>query len=416
MNTAAPAPASRPPSTLKRDLVWLIALVLAFLLGYLVALLMRPPLTPPACPPPAATASPAGSGGAGGGAGGGGGSPAASGAPAQIGAKGSGDGSVVGAGGSINGSGAPATLNGGGSGNGEISGGGDFSASGKTISSGGDGNASGGAGENDLDGGGGGDGKLKLPPGQGSSAPVEANAPPVSGGGGVPPGGAGDDGIADDMPDMKLRPDTPGSRIVAARDFRYDRSGLPHYAGGVDKVASAMTIPPGGAVADGNATVAEIVTNDAPDAVAAWYRTQLPQDKWQMQAAPSAAEVDQNIAQTDKPAADFDQLAKDMEKTQQPGGGGQAAAMAILMKGMMAGQHSANGDAGIQGTPLDSMFGKIANMQLRGAQEGLNRMREAHLTMFQPTDRAHDPRMILILRDQKTGKTAVVIMKKATQA
>ena len=90
--------------------------------------------------------------------------------------------------------------------------------------------------------------------------------------------------------------------------------------------------------------------------------------------------------------------------------------MAILMKSMAAGQHSgADGEASIQGTPIEGMFGKIANMQLRGAQEGFAKAREAHLTIFQPVDRAHDPRTILILRDAKTGKTAVVISKKSTR-
>ena len=414
MNATAPAPVARPPSTLKRDLVWLIALVLAFLLGYLIALLMRPPLTAPVCPSTTSTSPSAGGAGGGGSGGGGGGKPGAPGSPVQLGAKGGGNGSVVGAGGTVNGGGAPTKVGGGGSGNGDLSGGGNVSASGSTVSDGGDAKLAGSGGDADLSSGGG--GKLKLPTDPDRTATDADKAKPIAGNGVVPPGGEAGDEALDDMPDMKLPPGQPGSRMLAARDFRYDRSNLPHYAGGVDKIASAMAIPPGGTVADGNTTVAEIVTNDAPEAVAAWYRAQLPQDQWQMQAAPSAAEVDQNIAQTDKPAADFDQLAKDMEKTQQPGGGGQAAAMAILMKGMMAGQHSANGDAGIQGTPLDSMFGKIANMQLRGAQEGLNRMREAHLTMFQSTDRAHDSRMILILRDAKTGKTAVVIMKKATQA
>ena len=53
----------------------------------------------------------------------------------------------------------------------------------------------------------------------GEAAPVAANDGP-------PP---------EDMPDMKLAPDQPGSRIVGARDFSYDRSGLPHYPNGVDK-------------------------------------------------------------------------------------------------------------------------------------------------------------------------------------
>jgi len=45
-----------------------------------------------------------------------------------------------------------------------------------------------------------------------------------------------------------------------------------------------MSIPPGDAVADANTTVAEIITNDAHDTVVAWYRMQLPQEQWQMQA------------------------------------------------------------------------------------------------------------------------------------
>ena len=53
MNSRATAP--RPPSNLKRDLAWLIALVPAFLLDYLFALLTRPPLVPPAGPPQAAS-------------------------------------------------------------------------------------------------------------------------------------------------------------------------------------------------------------------------------------------------------------------------------------------------------------------------------------------------------------------------
>ena len=64
----------------------------------------------------------------------------------------------------------------------------------------------------------------------------------------------------------------------------YDRSDLPHYASGIDEIASAMSIPPGDAVADANTTDAEIIANDAPDTVVAWYRMQLPQEQWQMQA------------------------------------------------------------------------------------------------------------------------------------
>lgn len=408
------APPARPPSTWKRDLVWVIALVLAFLVGYLYALIQRPPITPPACPQ---SGTPAGSGGGGGGGGGklGAGAPGGAGSPAHLGGAGDGDGQVVGGGGSMNGDGAGAKLKGGGSGDGDLPPGGAASGNGIAVASGGKGEGTAVAEEADLGGGGKG-GPVpsgELPP----SLPADTKTKPVDGKDAVPSATAGDGSLGDDMPDMKLAPDQPGSRIVGARDFSYDRSGLPHYPNSVDKIASAMAIPPGGAVADGNTTIAEILTNDDPDKVAAWYRAQLPQDQWQMQAPPSATDVDQGIQQSDKPAADFDKLAKDLEKTQQPGGGGQAAAMAILMKGMMAGQHGGeHGDASVQGTPIDGMFGKIANMQLRGAQEGLNRMREAHLTIFQPIDRARDPRSILILRDAKTGKTAVVISKKATRA
>jgi len=413
MNTVAPA--DRPPSTLKRDLIWLIALVLAFLAGYLFALIQRQTLVPPAppnCPQPTATTPSPGAAG-GGAATPGAGTPAdAAGSSAH--ASGAGDGRISGSGGSATGGGGEGQRKGSGSGgDGEPLAGGDVSASGNLTVSGSDSAA--GSASGDADSGGGGKGAPLLSgdaPLAGTDAPaMAAGAKPPP-----PPESAGGDGdLGADMPDMKLAPDQPGSRMVGARDFRYDRSGLPHYPN-VDKVASAMTIPPGGAVADGNATFVEIVTSDDPDAVAAWYRAHLPQDQWQMQAPPSAADVDQGIQQSDKSATNFDNLAKDLQQTQQPGGGGQAAAMEIMMKGMMAGQHSGpNGEASLKGTPIEAMFGKLANMQLRGAQEGLNRARDAHLTFFKPTDEAHDPRSIMILRDPKTGKTAVVISKKATQ-
>ena len=80
---------------------------------------------------------------------------------------------------------------------------------------------------------------------------------------------------------MSLGPD-PGSRdqpdrdsrTVSARDFRYDRTGLPRYPTAVQGVASALTTRP--QAPTDYRTTAVIVTASSFGDVVSWYQAQLP--------------------------------------------------------------------------------------------------------------------------------------------
>ena len=203
-----------------------------------------------------------------------------------------------------------------------------------------------------------------------SHGPTESEAAAASNTGTAPvPPGSGDSlQLGPDDPDLPIKPEAPGDRVVGARNLRYDRSELPRYPN-TDRVASAMVVPPGGAISDGDTTVATILaTKDDPDTVAAWYRAHLP-SSWTGQTPPSPEETDQAARQASTSAP--------------------------------------------TDTPIDSLLKVFAGAQLQQAQLGLEKARAAHLTFFWPPDQSTDTRSVMILIDEKTGETAVVFSKKA---
>lgn len=392
---------------------WLLAVILAFVLGFLLAwwLLRLQPLAKPAClqsPQPAAS-SVARTAQNGGGGMHGGGAPG-KGSPAKFNANGKDSNRVVGNGAPASGGGG-APAGGSGSGSGKVSGGGSYDVSGKTIVNGPSGMGHEGDAPPDSPSAGGGNGDMALPPASGSAGGnLVVNIPPSTGSGKAPGDGSldasGGDGKTQQgdvepqpkseasvtapagngpttaMPDGKLQLGPPGSdagpdaskragKVVAALDYRYDKSGLPHYpnavkvASGTDAAAAAAAAGPMGK----DYSVTEIVTDDAPDVAAAWYHDHLPPG-WNELQMPSAAAMDQMIQQT---------------KTPQPGQ-----------------------------SPVDSLINTmIAGPQLEREKPGVDAARAAGLTIFQPADANTDHRMIIVIRDSKTGKTGVLLMKKA---
>ena len=392
---------------------WLIALLIAFILGFLLAwwLLRQPSLAKPVCPQAsqpattsaAQTAQP-----------GGGGKPGApgKGSPAEVNGGGHGNNEVIGNGAPASGGGGtPAGGNG--SGSGKVSGGGSFDVSGKTIVNG----AAGAAGDGNAPGdtpsaSGGGNGDLKLPPANGSAggdlvvntasgngrgkAPGDGKMDGGGGAGETPQGdvqsqpssaGSSPHAIAGDQPvaagsggalklgppmdDSDLGASKPANKVVAALDYRYDKSGLPHYPNAL-KVASGTDAAQAAAAAGPNSknfSVTEILTDDSPDIAAAWYHAHLPAG-WNELSMPSAAAMDQAIAQTKAPAANSDPV----------------------------------------GAMLNAL---VVGPQLQQSKPGIDAARAAGLTIFQPADPNTDHRMIIVIRDSKTGKTGVLLMKKA---
>ena len=352
----------------KRTLGWLVAVVVAFVLGFLLAwwLMCRHPGVLPLCSQAgqSASATTTSSTTDGGKLGRGEKTPG-TGSPVRLGAEGGGVGSVTGGGAEVTGSGEPVSIGGGGNGNGDLAGGGFDDASGNTVSSGVASTANGGGGQ--IDGGTGG-GSGTVQPGT-SHGPTESEAAAASNTGTAPvPPGSGDSlQLGPDDPDLPIKLEAPGDRVVGARNLRYDRSELPRYPN-TDRVASAMVVPPGGAISDGDITVATILTKDDPDTVAAWYRAHLP-SSWTGQTPPSPEETDQAARQASTSAP--------------------------------------------TDTPIDSLLKVFAGAQLQQAQPGLEKARAAHLTFFWPPDQSTDTRSVMILIDEKTGETAVVLSKKA---
>ena len=357
----------------KRTFAWIIAVILAFILGFLLAcwLMRRHPVAPPVCPQTAASTAAAQPANKGAGAMHGGGAKG-TGSPVKLGAKGGGDGSLSGSGAPTTGDGAGPPPGGGGNGDGELQGGGANSGNGKTVANGTPGTASGGTGNGTLDAGGG-DGKMPSGDVQSSSQSATSAKPP-NGAQAVAasPGGAMELG----PPDSDLGVDTsrPADKIVAALDYRYDKSGLPHYPNAV-RVASSTDAAAAAAAAGPNTknfSVTEIITDDTPDVVAAWYHKNLPAS-WRELSMPSAAALDQMSRQA---------------KTPQPGE-----------------------------SPVDTMlYTMIAGPQLERSKPGIDAARTAGLTIFEPADQAVDQRMIIVIKDSKTGKTGVLLMKKAPQS
>jgi hypothetical protein len=365
MNTVDGSPAR------KRIDGWLAAIVVAFILGFLLAwwLWRQQPLAKPSCPQPGAISSAAG-GQAPQGSGGthGGGAPG-TGSPIKLGAKGGGTGTVTANAGQVTGSGAPASLGGSGNGDGDLAGGGANSGSGNTVSSGGDSKVSGGGGEIDAAGGGNG-GKSTVGPDQSLRQP-DTSATPSFGTQPVP--ASSGSAMQLGAPDSELGVDAskPAGKVVTALDYRYDKSGLPHYpnaikvASGTDAAAAAAAAGPIGK----DFSVTEIVTDDSPSVAAAWYHDHLPAG-WNELSMPSAATMDQMIQQS---------------KTPRPG----ASPVDVMLNAMIVGP------------------------QLQQSKPGIDAARAAGLTIFQPADQNTDHRMILVIKDRKTGKTGVLLMKKA---
>ena len=403
----------QPPRQHTRE--WLIALLIAFVLGFLFAwwLFHHHSFTQPLCPQPGRTAdtaqNPAQKGG---GAMRGGGAPG-KGSPMTVNGAGKGP-SDVQPGGAASPAGGGAPAGGAGNGSGKMSGGGAFDVSGKTIVNGASGAGNGAPGAPPQAGGGGsGNGDLSSPPASGSAGGnLVANIAPGTGHGNKPGDGRMDAGGGDGKTpqgDVQPTPSSPSSvtvspaagtqpvsktpggalqlgppmdnsglgaskpadKVVAALDYRYDKSGLPHYpnaikvASGTDAATAAATAGPIGK----DYSITEIITDDPPDVAAAWYHDHLPAG-WNELQMPSAAAMDQEIAQTKAPAANNDPV----------------------------------------GAMLNAM---IVGPQLQQSKPGIDAARAAGLTIFQPADQNTDHRMILVIRDSKTGKTGILLMKKA---
>jgi hypothetical protein len=77
-------------------------------------------------------------------------------------------------------------------------------------------------------------------------------------------------GVLDD----KDAPDDPGIKEHVARDFTYDRTGLPRYSDSVRGVVSALSEYP--ARPNALASSSAIVTDSSFQSVVEWYRTHLP--------------------------------------------------------------------------------------------------------------------------------------------
>jgi hypothetical protein len=271
-NTRPPAPVVAPssPEGKRRRRVWpwwLLGLLIAFGLGYWLG---HQKARTPACPNPIA-GSGTGGAGSGAGAGGGGGGGRGGGGGGGSGGGGSGAGNGAGGGGKL----AAGTGGGGpteGAGGGDGGGGGSISSGGTAPSSNQPGGAGGGTPRAGLDGDGGGKGKA---PGTGTdeTGPAAPTDPADVGNMAIrlAKGGALKPGREDDSD----TPDDPANHVQTARDFRYDKTGLPRYDGNVQAIFSALstnlTQPPGN-----YGSSAGIVTGSDFDATVSWYEGKLP--------------------------------------------------------------------------------------------------------------------------------------------
>ena len=349
----------------KQSIAWLIAVLIAFILGFLLAwwLLHQHSFNKPACPQPdhpAATAPEvAGGGGLRGGAAPGEGAPATP--------PGGGEGAVdlPPSTGTLEGGGAPPPPGaGGGQGDVQDSLGGGSGSAGATSASGPPGGNSDGG---DIDVGG---GRGKLAADGEDPAPASAASLPSGTGTAMPPAshGALQLGPADEA--SGTDDSSHEGKPVVAADYRYDKSGLPHYPNAL-KVASGTDAATAAAAAGPNTknfSVTEIVTDDEPDVVAAWYHEHVPAG-WNELQMPSAISMEQAIQQTKTPAANRN-------------------AVDAMLNGMIIGP------------------------QLEADKPGVDAARAAGLTIFQPPDQNTDHRMIIVIKDSKTGKTGILLMKK----
>lgn len=343
--------------------VWLVALLLAFIAGFVLAwwLLHQHFFAKPLCPPGA----PSDSAQAGGGAMRGAGAPGA-GSPAKLGAgDGAGAGNIPASAGTA--PEAQGTPSGGGSAKGDLAGGalGGGSSVGNNPGSGSGKPGDGGLGIDD----GGGKGK---PPGEGGSMPSpSASTPSAMGTPSPATTTAGTSQLGEPDADADAAKEKPDGKMLAAADYRYDKSGLPHYPNAT-KVASGTDAAVAAAVAGSNAknfSITEVLTNDTPDAVADWYEKNVPPG-WQRVSMPSAEAMAQATAQS---------------KTAQPG----ESPVDVLLKQM------------------------VVAPQIERSTPGIDAARAVGFTVFQPADPNTDHRMILVIKDSKSGKTGILLMKKA---
>ena len=347
-----------------RKILGCVAVALSFVVGFVLAPHGVRQSVAPACTPGAADAGDNKATAHGGGKRGG--APAAAGAPSTPGLGSTGTGRVIGSPGSLSGEASGAPPGGGGTGDGDVSGGGTSDASGTTVAKGGAGTISGG---DDADGGGdsSGHGRVKL--GDGTSQP---DAPPPTAESDLktappPPGMTDGPALAPGL-DLPALPHASGDRVVGAKDYRYDRTGLPRYPSAVDRVASSMVLPPGTAISDQRANAAATLTRDAPETVTAWYRAHLPAG-WVEQAPPPESTENRLRAE--------------------------------------AAAHPAGE------SPLDSLFRGALSSQLQQMQGMLAKLRATHLAFFWPPDRHADSRSVMIVVDQKTGETAIMLTRGA---
>lgn len=354
----------------KPTIAWLIALLLAFILGFVLAwwLLHQRSFSKPACPQPdrpaTTTAEAAGAGAMQGGAAPG------DGTPTKLPGGGEGTVDLPPSTGTLDGSEAPPTPGaGGGQGDAQGSLGGGQGSIAPTTSSGMPGATNG---DGDVDAGG---GKGKLSAEGDDPAPAPAGTLGQQPGSPISPasGGSLSAGPSTDPEGGTDDARHEGDPVVAA-DYRYDKSGLAHYPNAL-KVASGTDAATAAAAAGPEAknfSITEILTADPPDVVAAWYHEHVPRGWVELQ-MPSAAAMDQAIQQTKAPAAN--------------------------------------------GSPVDAMLSTmIVNPQLVADKPGVDAARAAGLTIFQSPDQNADPRMIIVIKDSKTGNTGVLLMKKKADA
>ncbi len=224
--------------------------------------------------------------------------------------------------------------------------------------------------QGDDDSGGGGNGHLAL--GDDQVQPNDLTPAAATTGTAHPPLGPGGSlQLGPPATDPGVENSKPAGKVVTALDYRYDKSGLPHYpnalkvSSGTDAAAAAAAAGPN----TKNFSVTEIVTDDAPEVAAAWYHAHLPAG-WNELQMPSAPAMDQAIAQSKAPAANSD--------------------------------------------PVNAMLNAmITGPQIEQSKPGIDAARAAGLTIFQPPNQQTDHRMIIVIKDNKTGKTGVLLMKKA---
>lgn len=196
---------------------------------------------------------------------------------------------------------------------------------------------------------------------------MDAPSPAVTTGGALQLGEPDDAGSNDSK-------DKPDGTMLTAADYRYDKSGLPHYPN-AEKVASGTDATSAAAIAGSNTkvfSITEVLTDDTPDAVADWYEKNVPPG-WQRISMPSAEAMAQATAQS---------------KTTQPG----ESPVDVLLKQM------------------------VVAPQIERSTPGIDAARAAGFTVFQPADPNADQRMILVIKDSKSGKTGILLMKKAAQS